>query len=266
MPNEHVLRTAPGVRARQPWFPAGRPGVGALPEHVARTGLGTWWADHPLRPRAAAVSCAGYAILAGDPCATDPGDLAPLAHCYVATPDRFLPLLGSAFERIVPWERMIWAYGDPVPAARPAPAATIRPLVPADAPAVRALGPDLAWIAAGWGGPAGLAASGHGWGAFRDRRLVSLACTLFAGSRYEDIAVATLPDERGRGLASACVRALCADIASRGCIPSWSCSRDNHPSRHLAAKCGFQLIHTYVHYALGAPVAGLRRPAEAPRP
>lgn len=266
MPNPCTLRTAPAARARHPWFPAGRPGVGALPEHAARTGLGTWWTDHPLRPRAAAVSCAGYAVLAGNPRTTAPGDLAHLAHCYVVTPDVFLPVLGRAFTRIVPWERMIWAYDAPAPAARQGPGLLVRPLVPADAPAVRALGPDLAWLADSWGGPAGLAASGHGWGAFRNGCLLSLACTFFAGGRYEDIAVATLPAERGQGLATACVRALCADITARGRIPSWTCSRDNHPSRHLAAKSGFQPIHTYVHYALGAPLAGTRPPAEATRP
>ncbi|MFC5143475.1 GNAT family N-acetyltransferase [Streptomyces aureoversilis] len=266
MPNDNALPSAPAVRSWRRWFPAGRPGVGALPEHAARTGLGTWWTDHPLCPRAAAVSCAGHAVLAGDPCATDPADLAPMAHCYVVAPDRFLPLLGRAFERIVPWERMIWAHDDPAPGTRPGPGLVARPLVPADAPAVRAAGPDLAWIAESWGGPAGLAASGHGWGVFRDSCLLSLACTFFAGSRYEDIAVATLPAARGRGLASACVRALCADVTARGRIPSWSCSRDNHPSRHLAVKSGFRLIHTYVHYALGAPVVGTRPLAEATRP
>ncbi|MFF7726808.1 GNAT family N-acetyltransferase [Streptomyces sp. NPDC008001] len=266
MPNDNALRTAPAIRARHPWFPAGRPGVGALPEHAARTGLGNWWTDHPLRPRAAAVSCAGYAVLAGDPRATVSADLAHLAHCYVVAPDRFLPALGSAFVRIVPWERMIWVHDDPVPAFRPAPGVVLRPLRPADAPAVRALGPDLAWVAESWGGADGLTASGRAWGAFRDRRLLSLACTFFAGSRYEDIAVSTLPAERGRGLATACVRALCTDITARGRSPSWSCSRDNHPSRHLAAKTGFQLVHTYVHYVLGAPVADCRPPVKATRP
>ncbi|WP_367139765.1 MULTISPECIES: GNAT family N-acetyltransferase [Streptomyces] len=75
---------------------------------------------------------------------------------------------------------------------------------------------------------------------------------LFLGSRYEDIAVATLPQERGRGLATACVRALCADITARGRIPSWTCSRNNQPSRHLAAKSGLRLVHECVHYAVGS--------------
>ncbi|MGW2597679.1 GNAT family N-acetyltransferase [Streptomyces klenkii] len=80
----------------------------------------------------------------------------------------------------------------------------------------------------------------------------SLACPLFPGSRCEDIAVAALPQERGRGLATACVRALCADITARGRIPFWSCSRDNYPGRHLVAKNGVRLVHAYVHYAVGS--------------
>ncbi|MEV4502220.1 GNAT family N-acetyltransferase [Streptomyces klenkii] len=128
---------------------------------------------------------------------------------------------------------------------------SVRRLLPHDARALRTLGPDLVWAGAGWGGPTGLATTGLGWGAFRGGLLLSLACPLFLGSRYEDIAVATLPQERGRGLATACVRALCADITARGRIPSWTCSRDNHPSRHLAAKSGFRPVHEYVHYAVG---------------
>ncbi|MFH9419169.1 GNAT family N-acetyltransferase [Streptomyces sp. NPDC017529] len=77
---------------------------------------------------------------------------------------------------------------------------------------------------------------------------------LLAGSRYEGIAVVTEPAACGHGLASACVRALCADITARGRTPSWACSRDNHPSRYLAAKSGFHLIFEYVHHLAGAPV------------
>ncbi|MFG3026050.1 hypothetical protein ACGFZQ_47485 [Streptomyces sp. NPDC048254] len=38
---------------------------------------------------------------------------------------------------------------------------TIRRLEPADTDAVFALGPDASWLSASWGGPRGLAASGH---------------------------------------------------------------------------------------------------------
>ncbi|MFI1798013.1 hypothetical protein ACH427_11750 [Streptomyces sp. NPDC020379] len=72
-----------------------------------------------------------------------------------------------------------------MPAARPASGVVLRPLAPADAPALRALDHGLAWTTASGGGPAGLAASGRSWGAS-----ATSACLLLAGSRYEDIAVA----------------------------------------------------------------------------
>ncbi|MFF5126540.1 GNAT family N-acetyltransferase [Streptomyces syringium] len=231
------------------------PGPGALPGHVRATGTGRWWADRPLEPRARAVSCAGYAVLGGDPRAVAPEALAPLAHSYFAAPDRFLPVLGAAFERVVPWERMIWVQDAPEHDRLLSPVVTVRRLTGRDASAVRQLGPDLTWIAESWGGPCRLAASEHCWGAFRDGRLLSLACTYFLGDRYEDIAVATVPGERGKGLAATCVRGLCADIAARGRTPSWTCSRHNEPSRRLAAKAGFRLVREYVHYAVGAPAA-----------
>ncbi|KNB53265.1 hypothetical protein AC230_06755 [Streptomyces caatingaensis] len=257
------------VPAAEPWtswFPAGRPGPGALAEHVRTTGHGRWWADRPAGPRSAAVTCARHAVLAGDPRTTDPAGLAGLAHHYVLAPDRFLPVLGAAFERIVPWERMIWVRHGPGRAARPAPAVRIRRLTTTDAPAVRDLGAGLAWITESWGGPAGVAAPGRAWGAFRGDRLLSLACVHFTGSRYEDLAAATRPAERGRGLATACVTALCTDVAARGRLPSWTCSRDNHPSRRLAAAAGFRPERRYVHYAVGAAVGPVvPRPCSTPR-
>ncbi|PAU47088.1 GNAT family N-acetyltransferase [Streptomyces albireticuli] len=237
------------------WFPPGMPGLGALPDHVRFTRTGRWWADRPSSPRAAALTCAGYTLMGGDPRAVPPEALAPLAHGYFAVPDRFLPLLGEAFERVVPWERMLWVRGDSAPVTtRPVTGVkvTVRRLTGADALAVRGLGPDLSWIAGTWGGPGGLAASGLCWGAFREGRLLSLACTYFRGSLYEDIAVATRPEERGRGLATACVHGLCADITARGTLPTWTCSRHNDPSRRLAAGAGFRLHREYVHYAVGA--------------
>ncbi|MGH8908893.1 MAG: hypothetical protein ACRD0K_20970 [Egibacteraceae bacterium] len=63
----------------------------------------------------------------------------------------------------------------------------VRRLEPADAYHVWGLCPDVSWISGTWGGPAGLAASGHAWGAFAEGRLVSVACTFFVGHLYEDI-------------------------------------------------------------------------------
>ncbi|MFF2808195.1 GNAT family N-acetyltransferase [Streptomyces sp. NPDC058000] len=137
---------------------------------------------------------------------------------------------------------------------------TVRRLTPADAPALATLGAESAWIHASWGGPAGLAASGHGWAAFEKDRVLAMACTYFRGSAYEDVACLTVPEHRRQHLALGCVTALCQDIAARGHTPSWTCSRDNRPSRLLAWTAGFRLEHEYVHYRTGPParrVAGL---------
>ncbi|MFI9723697.1 GNAT family N-acetyltransferase [Streptomyces sp. NPDC052396] len=257
-------RTAPAAGPWAAWFPTGRPGLGSLTEHLRTTGCGRWWADRPTAARAGAVECAGHVLLGGDPQAVDPAGLAPLAHRYFAAPDRFLPVLGAAFERITPWERMIWTHpGAPAPARRPGRGMTIRRLTAADAAAVAALGPDFRRLGGSWGGAAAPAGSGSAHGAFRRGRLLSLAVTHFLGERYADIAVATVPAHRGHGLALACVTELCMDLNTMGRAVSWTCSRDNHPSRRLAAAAGFQPALRYVHHAAGAPRIRPAAPAPA---
>ncbi|MGW3716303.1 SDR family NAD(P)-dependent oxidoreductase [Streptomyces sp. NPDC005133] len=210
------------------WFPAGAPGPAALAEHVLTTGIGRFWADHAVQPRAIAVDCAAHVLLRGDPGALVPAELAPLGSRYIEAPARFLPVLGASFDRIMPWERMVYIrQEEPTSLARTPKGVTVRRITAADADSLTALGPGAAWIHASWGGPAGLAGSGHAWGAFHQGEAVAVACTYFLGSAYEDLAVVTAPDHRRRQLALSCVTALCADVTARGHTPSWSCSRHN---------------------------------------
>ncbi|MGE7384388.1 GNAT family N-acetyltransferase [Streptomyces sp. NPDC004126] len=248
------------------WFPTGSPGLGALPEHVLTTGTGRWWADRPDRPRVLAVSCAGHVLLRGDPGALAPYALARFADHCVETPPRLWPALGSAFQRVVPWERMLYVHRAEVPVSLPRPprGVTVRRLTPADGPALAGLRSENAWVHASWGGPAGLAASGHAWGALAKGRLLSVACTYFLGSGYEDIAVVTVPDRRRERLALACVAGLTADIKARGHTASWCCSRDNRPSRLLAWTAGFRLTREYVHHATGRALAQALRATPVP--
>ncbi|MFJ3905787.1 GNAT family N-acetyltransferase [Streptomyces sp. NPDC090025] len=243
-------------------FPAAA-GTAALAEHVLGTGHGHWWSDRAERPRVVAVSCAGHTLLAGDPTAIVPGALAPFAGQCVEAADRFLPALGAAFPRLTPWERML--YVQRVEATAPAPpwGVTVRPVEAADAPALGALDPGMAWIHASWGGPAGLAGSGHAWGAFHKGRVLALACGRFTGSAYEDVACVTHPAERRRRLALACVVGLTADIRARGRTASWCCSRDNRPSRLLAWTAGFRLAREYTHYVTGPVSRASRLPYAA---
>ncbi|EPH45554.1 GNAT family N-acetyltransferase [Streptomyces aurantiacus] len=254
------------------WFTAAAPGTAALPEHVLAHGAGQWWADRAVTPRALAVSCAGHVLLRGDPRAVSPCGLAPFAAHHVEAPPRFLPVLGAAFDRIVPAERMAYVHREHVDAPRPPRGVRVRRVSGDDAAAFAALWADSEWLHASWGGAAALAASGHAVAAFdRGGRAVSVACSYFAGEAYEDVAVATAPEHRRKGLAHACVAALTADIAARGRTASWSCARDNRPSRLLAWTAGFRLEHEYTHYVTGAPRAaeaapGQTAPPQAPAP
>lgn len=249
------------------WFTVAAPGTSALPEHVRAHGAGQWWADRADAPRALAVSCAGHVLLRGDPRAVPPSGLAPFAAHHVEAPPRFLPVLGAAFDRLVPAERMVYVHREHVDAPRPPRGVRVRRVTGDDAPALAALWPDCDWLLASWGGAAALAASGHAVAAFdRGGRVVSVACSYFAGDAYEDVAVATAPEHRRKGLAHACVAALTEDVAARGRTASWSCARDNRPSRLLAWTAGFRLEHEYTHYVTGAPRPAERRAQPATTP
>jgi RimJ/RimL family protein N-acetyltransferase len=230
---------------------------------VLNTGHGSLWLDRWPEPRAAIASSGANWALLGSPAALQPEDLQNIIVGRLAFIDAaaaFEPLLQRAFPALKVWPRVILSY-----AAKPASQkdqaslrqlpsyaakATrhehyemLRQLRPSDAQAIAALEPDLAWIASTWGGAAGLASSGHAWGAFVDNALGAIACSFFVGERYEDIGVITRSDHRGRGLATGCARRLCADIIARGRQPTWSTSPDNAASLRVAEKLGFALHH-----------------------
>ncbi|MEU7576386.1 GNAT family N-acetyltransferase [Streptomyces sp. NPDC041068] len=239
------------------WFSAGAPGPALVAEHALTTGIGHWWADDADRPRTLAVTCAGHAMLRGTPERLTAEALAPLADTHVDAPARFLPALRAAFAYVTPGERMVWtqqaAPHEPPPSSR---AVRVRRLEPADTDALLALGPDSAWISASWGGPLGLAASGHAWGAVdRGEQLLAVACAYFRGTRHEEVAALPLTGHRRHALALSCVTALTDDIRARGHIPSWNCSTLDRPSRLLAWTAGFRLEREYVDHA----VSGVRR-------
>ncbi|QES49370.1 GNAT family N-acetyltransferase [Streptomyces venezuelae] len=142
-------------------FPTAAAGPGALVEHVLETGTGRWWADRAEGPRVLAVSCGDQVLLRGDPGALAPGALAPFALSYVEAPSRFGGALWSAFDRVTPWERMVYVHQQPAASHRVPRGVTVRRLTAADTAALAAFTGTGA--AAGTGAASGAgAAAGTG--------------------------------------------------------------------------------------------------------
>jgi RimJ/RimL family protein N-acetyltransferase len=245
---------AAAARARG-WFTPERPGplVGA---HVVRTGIGTALVDRWPDPSAVLVDAGGNLSLAGEPDALDAGTLRRVVRGFLEVPAPFAALADRAFPDAARWQRRILVL--PARPARVGPVRSsrvrIRRLVAADAGPLAALGGELSWISASWGGPAGLAASGTAWGAHDGGRLVSVACPFFAGSRFEDLGVVTEPGWRGQGLSTACAGALCADVLARGRVPSWTTSPDNAASLRVAERLGFRFVRADELLAVGVAI------------
>lgn len=234
------------------WFLPDRPGplVGL---HVIQTCHGDCFADRWPAPRAVLVHSGRNYSLAGDPAALSAADLVGRVQGFVEAPEPFVPLLWAAFSDLAIWDRvMLELPGRPRQA--PVQHRVVRRLEPADAAQLGELDPEAAWISNTWGGPAGLAASGHAWGGFAAGRLVSVACSFFLGERYEDIGVATEPAFRGQGLSAACAGASCEEILARGRRPSWTTSPDNTASLRVAEKLGFEVRRRDQLYVVGLPI------------
>lgn len=196
------------------------------------------------------MACGNHLLFRGNARAFQPEEVAQFTGMFVFAEAGFLPLLGSTFERVVPWERLVFVRsGPPICVVRSPAGVRPRRLERADHAHLEAS--EFAWLGHTWGGALRLAESGRAWGAFRDGRLVSVACTRFVGAVYESVTAATLAGHRGLGLASLCLDALGADVAARGRTATWICARDNSAARALALRAGFRPEREYVEYKAG---------------
>ncbi len=241
MPDLLVPLTLDQATRLRPWFLPDRPGplVGL---HVLHTGVGAFLVDRWPDPRTVLVRAGSDYALVGDPGAITPAQLRThVQHGAIDTAPDFDTFARAAFPDLVVWRRIIFRFPTgPLPEPPPV-GAQVRRLQPADAPLIADLDPNLHWIANPWGGPAGLAASGHAWGAFAEGQLVAVACSFHIGDHFEDLGVVTEAAYRGLGLSTACSAALCHDIERRGRQPSWSTSLDNVASQRVARRLGFRV-------------------------
>ena len=87
-------------------------------------------------------------------------------------------------------------------------------------------------------GAADFAANGLGFGAVLEGRLACAATSYTWSSRRAEVAIATRPEFRGRGLAAAAAAAFMGHCLDDGRVPCWSAS--NPVSQRLAVRLGYE--------------------------
>jgi GNAT superfamily N-acetyltransferase len=93
-------------------------------------------------------------------------------------------------------------------------------------------------------------ATGVGFGAVHGGRLACAATSYSMSSRYVEVAIATRPEFRGRGLAEAVSAAFLVHSLEAGLVPCWSAS--NPVSQRLAERLGYRPGGTCEILLLGA--------------
>ena len=89
---------------------------------------------------------------------------------------------------------------------------------------------------------------GMAWGSVIDGE-VACAATSYAQSRhYVEVAIATRPNHRGRGLATATAAAFCLAALERGLRPLWNAS--NPVSKRLALRLGYRRVEDCITWML----------------
>lgn len=95
----------------------------------------------------------------------------------------------------------------------------------------------------------------HGFGsvAVRDREIVCFCTSEYVGPAQCGIGIATVPDARNRGIATAVAAEFIAEARRRGLAPCWECRADNLSSAHVAEKLGFAVRESEPYWIVTEP-------------
>ena len=142
-----------------------------------------------------------------------------------------------------------------------------RPAAPFEHEMVRLLNPsDLEMLdsaaeevrESGWASAGQLLEEGIVAGAVAEGRLVAIAYTSARSRKHADVAVSTLKEWRGLGLATAAASLVAEEVQRVGQVPVWSCGEDNIASLRVARKLGFAEIGKRVYVIPRATPTGIR--------
>lgn len=108
----------------------------------------------------------------------------------------------------------------------------------------------LGWIQSFWHSTDDFLAQGIGFCALQANTIASWCLSVYAAVQEYELGVATAPEYRSLGLATA-VSAECVQAcALKGYEPQWHCDQHNTPSVRLAEKLGFRIRERYQNLTL----------------
>ncbi len=143
--------------------------------------------------------------------------------------------LGSSFDSVIRQERIGFVGGETLPSN-----GETRAITADDALAVKAIGER--WLWKRYSSAREFCKQATATVALLDGKVRSVATVFAADERYADIAVATHPDYRARGLARSAVLALCQILRECGLIPFWETAAGNTASRLIPEALGWKQI------------------------
>ncbi len=171
-----------------------------------------------------------------------------VGFCYAAS--GWEALLRRSFVEVHPWSRVGFIGAE----THEAPRHPTRPLEPGDVEDLVEL--NEPWLYKYHAGPVELIRDGLAFGALVEGRVRGVAALYAADERYADIAAATHPAFRRRGLGRAAVSALAAALSSRGLIPFWETAAGNTASVRIPLSLGWRPVELPAMYTIN------RRPPE----
>lgn len=202
----------------------------------------TAYCDNWVKPRVAAIAWKDHLVLAGD--ANMDGWTKFVAsvdfHGFIQCPEDFLPGLRRIAPDLAVWPRVRFVLHES-PREVPYPRnARIRKVGLSDAPALEQIGQSWVWNY--WEDAEDFCRTATAYVAVVETIAISVVSIFVEYENHADLAVATHPSFRRKGLATAAAHALCAELVAQGKVPVWSTSPDNIASSTIPRKLGFTEI------------------------
>jgi len=87
---------------------------------------------------------------------------------------------------------------------------------------------------------------GYGYAAVKGKEIIGVCYSSFVTQDSHAIGIETVASSQNKGVGTKLASLLIEEIYHSGFTPYWDCSLDNEPSKKLAKKLGFTLVHRYI--------------------